>query len=263
MLFLLVNFNTDIFFINERTFLPAFFYILLIGIFPQVQILNPVLPASVFLMLAMKRIIDSYRIPDTAYNFFDAGILISIGTLFYADLIWFSILVIVGIILLRSGNLKEIIISLLGLAAPFIITGGLFYLLGKDIWLFMADIRDNILQKADTVQFTMLTIIILICIALTVLISTGFLANRMNSMKIRSRKTFYLLLWSLLICVALFVFVRSVSVETVWITGIPACYLLTHYFIFEKKKIFSEIVFTLFFLLVLLVQILYVFLPHH
>jgi hypothetical protein len=171
--------------------------------------------------------------------------------------------VIVGIILLRSGNLKEIIISLLGLAAPFIITGGLFYLLGKDIWLFMADIRDNILQKADTVQFTMLTIIILICIALTVLISTGFLANRMNSMKIRSRKTFYLLLWSLLICVALFVFVRSVSVETVWITGIPACYLLTHYFIFEKKKIFSEIVFTLFFLLVLLVQILYVFLPHH
>ncbi|MGD0343295.1 MAG: DUF6427 family protein, partial [Bacteroidales bacterium] len=135
MLFLLVNFNTSIFFINERTFLPACFYLLFIAIFPQCQILNPVLPASVFLMLAMRSIMDSYRKPGTAYNFFDAGIFISMGALFYADMIWFGILLIAGIILLRSGNFKEIITSLLGLAAPFVITTGLYYVLGKDIWL--------------------------------------------------------------------------------------------------------------------------------
>jgi hypothetical protein len=53
--------------------------------------------------------------------------------------------------------------------------------------------------------------------------------------------------------------VPSVSVEIVWIAGIPACYTLAHYFIFEKKKIFAEIVFSLLFLLVLLVQIFSIF----
>jgi hypothetical protein len=259
MMFFLVSFNTSIFFINERTFLPACFYILFIAIFPQCQVLNPVLPASVFLMMAMKRIMDSYRKPGTAYNYFDAGIYISIGSLFYADLVWFGVLLIAGIILLRSGNFIEIIISLLGLAAPFIITAGLFYVLGKDIGIMLADIRDNLFDKEAGYHFTRLTIILLIYTGLIVIVSTGFLIIRMGSKKIKSRKTFSLLLWSFLISVVLFYFVPSVSVEIVWIAGIPACYLLAHYFIFEKKKIFAEIVFTLFFLLVLLIQALNVF----
>ena len=259
MLFYLVSFNTSIFFINERTFLPAYFYILFIAIFPQCQVLNPVLPASVFLMMAMRRIMDSYRKPGTAYNFFDAGIYISIGTLFYADLAWFGVLLIAGIILLRSGNFIEILISLFGLAAPFIITVGLYYVLGKDIGMLLEDIRDNLLEKAAGYQFTRLAIILLIYTGLIVIVSTGFLVMRMNSKKIKSRKTFSLLLWSLVISVALFLFVPSVSVEIVWIAGIPACYLLAHYFIFERKKVFAEIVFTLFFLLVLLIQALKIF----
>src|ERR1035437_7615688 len=73
---------------------------------------------SVFLMLAIIRIIDSYHKTGTAYNYFDAGILISTGSLFYANLIWFGLLVIIGIALLRTGNLKEIVISIIGLLTP-------------------------------------------------------------------------------------------------------------------------------------------------
>jgi hypothetical protein len=259
MLFLLINFNTSIFFINERTFLPAFFYILLIAIFPQCLVMNPVLPASILLMAAMRRIMDSYRKPGTAYNFFDAGLLIGIGTLFYADFIWFGVMLIAGIILLRSGNLKEIVISLLGLAAPFIITAGIYYILGKDAGAFVSDIKDNLFESTAGYQFTRLSVIVLVFIGLIVLLSTGFLLMKMNSQKIKSRKTFNLLLWSLAISGALLLFVPSVSVEIVWIAGIPACYLLAHYFIFEKKKVFAEIVFSLFVLLVIIVQVFYIF----
>ncbi len=259
MLFFLINFNTSIFFINERTFLPAFFYILFIAIFPQCQVMNPVLPASIFLMAAMRRIMDTYRKPGTAYNFFDAGIFIGIGSLFYADFIWFGVLLLAGIILLRSGNIKEIVISLLGLAAPFIITAGIYYILGINIGVLLSDIKDNLFERTAGYQFTRLAIIVLVFTGLIVLLSTGFLMMKMNSQKIRSRKTFNLLIWSLVISAALFLFVPSVSVEIVWIAGIPACYLLAHYFIFEKKKVFAEIVFTLFVLVVILVQVLYIF----
>jgi|WetSurMetagenome_2_1015567.scaffolds.fasta_scaffold92690_2 hypothetical protein len=259
MLFLLVNFNTSQFFINERTFLPALFYTLFISFFPACQVLNPVLPASIFLILALRRIIDSYRVAGIAYNFFDAGILIGVGTLFYADLIWFGILLIAGIILFRTISFTELILSLLGLATPLILSVGLFYVLGKDIWLFIDDIRDNLFERVQGFPFTRMTVVLLIYSGLVLIVTAGFLIVRLSTKKIKSRKTFSLLLWTLLLAFSAFLALPSISTEIIWIASIPACYLMAHYFVFEKKRIFSEITFSLLVVFVFLVQALWFF----
>jgi hypothetical protein len=259
MLFLITNFNTTEFFINERTFLPALFYTLFSGFFPSYQVLNPVLPASLFLMLAFRRIINSYRNPGIAYNYFDAGVLIGVGTLFYADLVWLGILLIAGILLFRSISFSEFVLSIIGVATPFIITVGLYYVLGRDIMLFIDDIRDNLFEKVSSVQFTRLTVILLIYSGLLMVLASGFLLLRMYSKKIKSRKIFSLLLWALLLAAVIFAFVPSVSTEVIWIAAVPASYILAHYFVFERKKVFAEVVFSLFFVIVLLVQAFYLF----
>jgi len=61
LLFLIINFNTTIFFINERTFLPALLFLLLVVIFPEYQVLNPALPAALLFMIALKRIMAGYH----------------------------------------------------------------------------------------------------------------------------------------------------------------------------------------------------------
>ncbi|MGA1978561.1 MAG: DUF6427 family protein [Bacteroidales bacterium] len=259
VLFLLVNFNTTVFFINERTFLPALFYILIIAVFPEYQIFNPVLPASLFLLLAMRCIINTYRKEGTAYDFFDAGIFISIGSLFYANLIWFGALVIIGIIMLRNANIREIIIALLGMAAPFVLTAGLYYVLGRDPGTLLSMVRDNLFERAPAVDFSRLKVIVLIYMGLMLIVSMVFLLSLMNSKKIKSRKTFSLLIWCFIISLALFFLMPSVSVEMIWITAIPAGYFLTHYFVFQKRKIFVEIVFSLFILLTALIQVFFIF----
>jgi hypothetical protein len=259
LLFLLVNFNTSVFFINERTFFPAFIYLFITAIFPENRVINPVVPAALFLMLALIRIMDAYRKPGIAFNFFDAGMLIGTGSLFYANLIWYGLLVIIAIALLRTGNVKEIAVSLLGLIAPFIITIGLFYVLGKDIPSFIADFRESLFGKTPGYSFPRLTIIVLIYTGLLTIVSILFLMSRMNAMKIKSRKTFYLLLWSFVLSLAMYLLLPSVSVEIIWIMGIPASYFLVHYFVFVRKKLIPEITFTGFFLLVLLIQVFIIF----
>lgn len=255
MLFLLINFNTTVFFINERTFFPAVIYLLFNALFPENQVLNPVLPASLFLMLALIRIMDAYRKPGIAYNFFDAAIMISIGSLFYANLLWFGLLVIIGISLLRTGSIKEIAISVLGLATPYIVAVGLFYVSGMDLLKFFANIKSNLFGETTGFTFGRLTIIVLIYSALMLLISLGFLMMQLSSKKIKSRKTFYLLLWGFVISVALYFALPSVSAEMIWITAIPASYFLVHYFVFARKKVLPEIAFTGFLLLVVLIQV--------
>jgi len=256
MLFLLINFNTIVFFINERTLLPAVFYLLFIAVFPGMQVLNPVLPAALFLLLALIRIMNAYQKPGIAFNFFDAALLISTGSLFYANLIWFGLLVIIGIVLLRTGSMQETAVGLLGLTVPYILTIGLYYVLGKDIGAFLTDIRDNLFTGSAGYTFQRLTFIVLIYLGFIIIISIGYLIMRMNSKKIKSRKTFYLLIWSFLISLILFMVLSSVSVELIWIAGIPASYFLAHYFVFVRKKLFPEIIFTGLMLLVLLLQLL-------
>jgi hypothetical protein len=259
LIFLLVSFNTSVFFINERTFLPALFYIQFSALFPQQQIMNPVIPASIFLMITLMRIMKAYRKQGTAFNFFDAGILISIGSLFYINILWFGLLLIIGIALLRTGNIKEIAISILGLLTPYILTIGLYYVLGKDIGAFLADINYNLFGKTSGYSFSKLTIIVVILTGIILLISTAFLLMRMSSKKIKSRKTFYLLLWALFISLVLYTLLPSVSVEIIWITSIPASYILAHYFVFVRGKIIPEIMFSGMFVLIILLQAFYIF----
>ena len=257
MAFLIVNFNTTVFFINERTFLPALIYILLGGIFPLYQLVNPVLPASVFLILALIRIMDAYRKPGIAYNFFDAGILISTGSLFYANLIWFGLLIIIGIAILRTGNLLEIAISILGLLTPLLITFSLYYVIDKDLGALLSLVESNLFGQSAGYTFQRFTVVALILTGMIIIVSILFLALHTSSKKIKSRKTFSMLQWIFLITIGIYIILPTVSVELIWLIAIPVSYFLAHYFIFARKKLVPEIFFAVLLGLIFGMQILY------
>jgi hypothetical protein len=255
--FLLVNFNTTSFFISERTYLPALFYVIAGGFFPKYQSLNPALPASLFLILAIIRIIDVYRKTGIANNFFDAGILISTGSLFYASLIWFGLLIMISIVLIRTINVSDIFISVLGLLTPYLITFGVYYVMSEDLGALLNLISANLFHKTGAYIFPRFTIVALILSAIIVFMTLAYLITLLNNKKIKARKTFSVLIWTFLISLAAYIILPSVSVEIIWITGIPVSYFLTHYFVFKKKKLMPEIFLTILFLLILIIQISY------
>jgi hypothetical protein len=256
---LLVNFNTSAFFISERNFLPALIYILLSCYFPGFQILNPALPAIPFLILGLRKIIESYKVQGTAFSLFDAGLLISTGCLFYASLIWFGLLLIIGIAVLRTGSIKEIIISVLGLAAPLFIVYGFLYVTGKDMDSMISAVTYNLFTKDGKLTLQVLTLVVLIISGVTVLISVAQLLLAINSKKIKSRKTFIILLWAILIVGGVAVLSDPVSAEIHWFAAIPASYFLTHYFVFSRRRLIPEIMLISLFMLAVVVQVVNLF----
>lgn len=257
MAFLMVNLNTSLFFINERTFLPALFYILTGGLFPQYQLMNPAIFGALFLMLAIKRIMESYRIQGTAYNFFDAGMLIGTGTLFYANLIWFGIITIIGISLLRTWDPREIVLSLVGLVTPFILAMGIYYVSGNLPYDFIYLLDYNLFGRTAEYAFNPLIVVAVLTTGSMAFLAIAHLFVNIGTKKIQSRKTFALLLWILVASIIIFLVVPSVSVEMIWIAAIPVSYFLTHYFIFIRRKLVPEILFILFFALILFLQVWY------
>ena len=179
--FMITDLNTTHFFINERTFIPSLIFILLTALLPQYQSLNPALPASILLIFAIKRILESYHKQGVAYNFFDAGILIGTGSLFYANLIWFGTLTFISIAIFRSINVKEITISILGIITPYIIMFGLYYLLNYDLNELFSLIYDNLFSESASFNFSKLTIVALIFISIVVVFSLGHMLILRNT----------------------------------------------------------------------------------
>ena len=252
--FLITNLNTAHFFINERTFIPALIFILFTALLPQYQSLNPALPAALFMIFAIKRILESYRKQKVAYNFFDAGILIGTGSLFYANLIWFGALIFIGIAIFRSINVKEIAVSIFGLITPYLITFGVYYLLDYNLNELFSLIYNNLFSEAASFRFSKLTIVVLIFISIIVIFSFEQMLQSVK--KIKSQKTIFLLIWMFFISTGVYFFVPSASCEIIWILGVPLSYFIANLFIFSKRKILSEIFFVFFFLTIVLIQVL-------
>ena len=259
LLFLLVNFNTTVFFLGERTFFPAIIFVMFSAVLPSLQVMNPVLPSALLLTLALNKIMGSYRKPGTAFNFFDAALLISTGSLFYANLVWFGLLVFIGIALLRTGNVVEIFTSIIGLLTPYILVFGIYYVLGRDTGELVADIGENLFADSHEAVISRVEIVALILSGLMILVSTVFMMQHINSMKIKSRKTFYLLLWAIGISIVLYFAIPSASAELLWIVAISASYILANYYINIKKRTIPEIFFTGFLLLVISIQVISLF----
>jgi hypothetical protein len=239
---------------GERSFLPALVYILFTGFLPQHQLLNPVLPASLFLLLSINRIMDGYNKPGTVYNFFDAGFLISTGSLFYSNLIWFGLLVFIGIAILKTGNITELAISVTGLIAPYFITFGIMYVAGINPPDMLQLVMKNLFGRVEPYHFTLLSILPVLIVSAGVLLSIGNLFRIMSTKKIKSRKIFSLFLSTFLISISVFLFIPSASTEMIWLIGIPASYFMAFYFISSKKKFFPELYFVVLLLIVFLIQ---------
>ena len=116
---------------------------------------------------------------------------------------------------------------------------------------------NNLFSKSSGYHLPGLTLASLIFACIFLLVCIAYLVKFMSTKKIKSRKTFSLLIWVFLISAAIYIVLPSVSAEIVWLITIPVSYFMTHYFVFMKKKLLPEIFFSVLFVLVLLIQISY------
>ena len=105
--------------LTKPSFLPALFYIVFMSNDSTLLMLHPLLFANFFLLLAINKIISSYRKDNAFSNAFDAGILLSLSTLFYFPCIVFLPILGIGFILFRPFNWREWIISFIGILLPY------------------------------------------------------------------------------------------------------------------------------------------------
>lgn len=239
----MVRFNTEIFFIPRRTFLPALLYILLYSVFPGEMILNPALPASLLILAAIWRMISSYRVNGTSFKFFDAALMISSAGLLYAGSVWFILLVLIGVLLLRSPDIRELTLAVAGALLPWILMYAVWYVTGGDPGDLTSTVLGNLFGEAPPVYWSRTLVILLVVTGLNFLPSLAYLVREMPTYKIRSRRTYEILIWLMVVSGAAYILVPAVSAELMAIAALPLSFIMANYMAFTRRVITAEILF--------------------
>lgn len=239
--FLLVRLNTKFFFINERTYLPAIIFILSSFFIEDLQMLNPVIFSSIFLLLAVEKMLDTYQTNKIYSKFFDAGLLLGVGMMFYINIGLFLIVIWIGMLIFRIVNWRELLLPVLGLCTPGLITVVIYYLLYGDLNLLYELIKLNI--SSFNYYIDQYQLYFLGYLALLFVFASSQIIRDFTRKKVRSRKIFKMFWWVFIINIAFFFVVPWASYELVVLGFIPFTYLLTNYFVKIRVKWAGEVAF--------------------
>jgi len=242
--FLLVGFNKKFILINNRTFLPAFFYIIISGSMILVQHLSPALIGGFFLFFAIDFIFRTYRLEYASNEIYLSGFFIALAGLVWIPFLYFLVLLFISLIILRTFNIREWIVALLGFLTP------LFFLF-VFYFVFMPEQNNSLLLNFVFAELTQVEkfvqpdypyYIFLSFLLILIIISSIKLIGNYQSKKIKTRKYFEINWWYFLIGVLVFSVFKRGSIEIIYIVSIPVSFLFTEYFYSVRNKTFLNII---------------------
>jgi len=215
------------------------FFLLLIVIFSDELVLQYVIYANFFLLLAFWRILSIRTIRNVKHKIFDASLLITIASLFYDWALVFMLLVFFVIGAYERKTFKNWLVPFLGMATVFILSFTLLKLKGT-LGFFEDHYQFSLGLFTTKSFFQVLNIKTLIYLILTVIVSI--------LMFVRLRNTSGGKLLLLRIVFLIFVLGTGIILFTpadaspVLITFFPAAVFFTNYYEGIKKRRLQEIV---------------------
>ncbi|MBU8892230.1 MAG: hypothetical protein KOO66_05590 [Bacteroidales bacterium] len=255
--FMLIQFNKKYILINYRTYLPAFFYILISGSFIPLQRLNPVLIGTIFIFISLDYIFSTYRIEYALNKLFLAGFFVSIASLFWAPFAIFISIIWISLSFLRPFIGRDWIVSILGFFTPYLFVFVLYFVFFDRIELVGLAESINagfgLIKEFSTLH---LSYYLFYGFLLFIIINASYtIVVNYQKKKIKTRKYFGINWWIFVISLLLFLFFKNVSYEIIYLFGIPVSFLLTDYFYTIKKDWYLNSIIVILIGLIVFIQI--------
>lgn len=253
--FLLVRMNTKFILTVRRTQLPASFFLFSVAGMTNITGLLLPLMAGLFYYISMEKMFSSYKKSGLASHFFDAAFLITTASFFYAPSFLFHIIVFYSLLELRAVHWREWMLAVMGVVAPlFIYHAGFFIITGSTDTFHLTNIdffQGFYFPWNNLISYFIIALLTFLLMVSSIDIATGFQLK-----KIISRKLYKIFFWNFIVSLFLFFIIKNVESGILVFTSISLSFLFSHYFSLIRFTWFREIMFDLFFLIVIAKKII-------
>ncbi|MEY3366901.1 MAG: hypothetical protein RI973_56 [Bacteroidota bacterium] len=108
---------------NESNQFPGLFFVFTACIIPDFLYLSPVLIGNFFFLMALAQMLSTYKNPACSDRIFNAGLLTGIASFCYFPYIFFALVLLASLAILRTLNPREILVIFTGLLLPYFLVG--------------------------------------------------------------------------------------------------------------------------------------------
>ncbi|MFV0291649.1 MAG: DUF6427 family protein [Mangrovibacterium sp.] len=251
---LLVQTNHRYLFLEQKTFLPGYLFVIIIGGLVSLKYLNPLYVTNVLGSIALIHIFDSPRENTSLSTLFNTGFIFGICSLFYLSFVFLLPLVWIAFQLITKNiNWRHFALPLMGLILPWIHVASYYYFIDQ-IPLLIEIIQNNFSIPEHLIfgDMTMLYYIAFI-ILLAAMSSIGIFFT----FEKRGSTHRYFFQTYLAIGVAsplLVIFIPSVSKEMLLTVIAPIACILANYLIVIPSKFWANIILFVLLLIVIYIQ---------
>ncbi|NOZ47793.1 MAG: hypothetical protein GXO79_13580 [Chlorobi bacterium] len=252
----LVRLNLKYFFIEKRTYLPAMFFILISAILFLKTGFHPVFIGILFLLISLDKIFKEAEKSSKLSVFFDIGLFIAIGSLFYANLLFFIVFIFWGTISLGILNIRKSLVIITGVLACYFCLW-FYYFFTDNTTTFVELFTGNYFGETPSIQAHYTLIAFGIYLSVLFFMSLLSLLFRINQKRIIARKYINVLIILFFIVLLYYFFIPGFSIAVAYILAVPVSFLLTDYFVHIRLKWIGEVFFDILFALIVYIIIVY------
>ncbi|MBK8805398.1 MAG: hypothetical protein IPO21_01625 [Bacteroidales bacterium] len=242
--FLIIRINGINKLTSKGTYLPGILFVMFISLFPELRQLNPIIFSSVFLLLAIDRIFQTYKVDYQIKPFYESGFLIGFASLFYFNAVFFLIYLFFSMLSIRRFYWREFLAPVVGLVTVYAFLL-FFYFYFNRLDELKEIVQFNLFHESDTSFFHLSNIIFFGYLSFIFIISLALTFTGI-SRKIIVRKIYSQFFVLFLLVLAMFFMIPATSFELIVFLGIPLSFFLTNYLLNINSVPLSEIVFIAF-----------------
>lgn len=239
--------------VAKKTNFPAFIYVLLMSSTQLFIRMHPLIFANLFLLLSIERLLSSYHKEEAFAHVFDAGLYIGIASLFYFPALVTFPMVWVALIVIRTFVWREWIISFLGLLLPYIFILTYYYWFDKVEFFLL----DKIFYPSSEAKYSLEAepwTFLFLCFSLLGLMVLSFLklTQGLPVNTILSRNVLVVFIWMVALSLLAFFMAPVLNILYFSFVAIPFSIYLSHFLLSIKKGWIAELLFSAWFMAMLL-----------
>jgi hypothetical protein len=242
--FYLVRMEINYLIIPNRSQFAALFYVAISAFAFKTELFSGAIIASLFLLIAIDRTFRSFEKKKLSFRFLDAGILLSLGSLFYFNILFLLPFFWLVQVTLRGTFRKELLFTVIGSMLPFVYIFAGYFLFDRSIPDMLASLRNYLFTK-NSGEHSLIFIAGISFYLIIILISSFYAIQKFGKIKVQVRKLYQLLLYLFLNILVIYLLMPSAGDEVFLLMSIPLGSLLSIYYAECKNGLINNILFLL------------------
>ena len=242
MSYLLIRIGVRDQLLQQRSLMPAIFFILFTAALPEARQVSPALIGSLFYLWCFIILFEVHdKKPDTL-SIFAASLILALGSMFCLNLIWFVPLIWATLWTLRPVTWRELLYPVVAyvLLALFLFTW--YWGIKSNGAAFSTLIAENISLSGGFQAFHYSVYLLYGFILLLVGIASIYMIDRFRSMKTVVQNTYQVMFYMFLAGILFFVFIARFDPPSLVFIAFPVTFVLSNYFHRKKSPWIHELV---------------------